>query len=153
MLAFAFATPAFAALPEVPVFPGPPTAEKDPQVRPPRIIYVPGPSGFFAGFGHASHRPLTRQLRWRRWTPTSAAAIGADWINDCRPNCAHGLRTPYPVKLTLSRPRVLGPYFVFTQIRVTFLVDPSAGVPKRTVTIFGLNYSTRSGYDWVYPNV
>jgi hypothetical protein len=150
VVTFAFATPAFAALPAVPEFPGPPTEGKEPLVRPHRIVWG---AGTFAGRGRPSHRPPTGQLRWRRWTPTSASATGADWMTDCggRPNCAHGLRTPYPVKLTLSRPRVLGPYFVFTQIRITFLVDRSAGVTKRSVSGIWLDYSRRSGYFWWIP--
>ncbi|MFF4365021.1 hypothetical protein [Streptomyces sp. NPDC001594] len=44
-------------------------------------------------------------LRWDTWGASTATATGTDMVNDCRPDCVQGTFRPYPVRVTLSKPR------------------------------------------------
>lgn len=115
----AFATSALAG-PVLPVYDGPPSA-KYMQARPNVIVYTGDGSGFFAGHGVAGRRQAhPPHLHWTSWTALQARGWGADWIDNCTPNCAHGRFTPYNVNLHAYRPRHLGGWLVFTRLAVTF---------------------------------
>lgn len=60
----------------------------------PRGIFFSGDSG-----------NIVLQLRWARWTQTTAVGHGTSDIQGCVPNCAAGSETPAPTRVTLSRPR------------------------------------------------
>jgi hypothetical protein len=42
-------------------------------------------------------------IRWAAWSATGAQGAGTVWINQCRPDCAAGHYTSYPVSLHASR--------------------------------------------------
>lgn len=141
---------AAASLPQVPVFLGQPLQGKDPLVKPSRITYTGDGTGFFAGGGYASHRPRIGRLRWQSWTATQAVAKGANWLDNCTPDCASGLRTPYSVALTLWRPRLVGGYLVFTRINVTYTKRVPLRWPKRFTMRLG---HPVYGFVWSFPRI
>ena len=120
VVGFGMTTAAFAAVPKVPVFLGPPRSGQTPRVRPPEIVYTGDGTGFFAGRGRAGYHPKFGHLHWTEWTATEAKAWGADWLDNCNPDCAGGYRKPFPVNLDLYRPRRTLGYLVFTRIKVTY---------------------------------
>jgi hypothetical protein len=73
-------------------------------VRPAEIIYTGDGSGILGGFDGGKGKGFGH-LRWTRWTTGSAFAHGADWIDDCRPDCAGGTFTPHAATVNAFRPR------------------------------------------------
>ena len=73
-------------------------------VRPAQIIYTGDGSGILGGFDGAPGKGFGH-LRWTRWTTGSAYGHGADWIDDCRPDCAGGTFTAHAATLNAFRPR------------------------------------------------
>ncbi|MGW1891369.1 hypothetical protein ACWCP6_14110 [Streptomyces sp. NPDC002004] len=65
-----------------------------PQVRPGDYILACGDGN-----------NLLKDLKWSAWGPETATATGTDWVNDCQPYCAAGRFHPYPVDVTLFRPK------------------------------------------------
>jgi hypothetical protein len=107
-------------IPVIPVFLGAPYHGKGLQRKPFVITYTGDGTGFFAGYGRTSHRPKVGRLHWSQWTSKEAMATGADWNDNCNPDCATGLRRAYRVRLKLYRPASLGGYYVFTRMAVTY---------------------------------
>ncbi len=62
--------------------------------KPARIILACGDAGIWLG-----------QLKWSRWTETTAKASGAYNENTCTPTCVAGHIVSRPVEVTLSKPR------------------------------------------------
>jgi hypothetical protein len=60
----------------------------------PRGIFFSGDSG-----------NIVLQIKWARWTQTTAVGHGTSDIQGCVPNCADGSETPAATRVTLSRPR------------------------------------------------
>ena len=81
-----------------------------------RIIYSGDGSALLAGPDE-----ISRHLRWTTWTATQGRASGADWHDDCIPDCARGTYTAYPASVHVYRPRVLGGYLLFTRMTVAYL--------------------------------
>jgi hypothetical protein len=104
----------------VPVFLGAPYQGKGLAIRPSEITYTGDGTGFFAGYGKPSHSPHVGRIRWTQWTPTQATGTGGDWIDNCTPACANGLRTAYRVGLKLYDPAVIHGHNVFTRLTVTY---------------------------------
>jgi hypothetical protein len=73
-------------------------------VRPAQIIYTGDGSGILGGFDGGRGEGFGH-LRWTRWTTGSAFGHGADWINDCRPDCADGTFTAHAATVNAFRPR------------------------------------------------
>lgn len=132
-------------LPKIPIFLGP-ASHNNLQIRPVRITYTGDGTGFFAGPGHASHKPRIGHLRWSRWTATGASGSGYDWDDNCTPACANGLRTPYHVLLALSRPGKLGGHLVFTRLQVSY-TGRRPKYEKRQSFTFKLSYY-RGSFSW-----
>ena len=44
------------------------------------------------------------QIVWRTWTATDASGIGVHNIDNCKPDCAFGTYSSYPVAVDLSNP-------------------------------------------------
>jgi hypothetical protein len=86
--------------------------------RPKGITYSGDGSAFIAGprdsTGHAM------RIRWRSWGRHDAAGTGANWLDNCTPDCATGGFSVYPAALRLSRPRMLGGYLLFTRMKLTY---------------------------------
>ena len=87
---------------------------RDRRLRKPEIVY----------FG--AHERIFK-LRWRSWDGKRARARGIYPVNDCRPNCAEGHITNYPVRVKLSKVRQCGSRFRYLRIRWTFRAGPYSG--------------------------
>jgi hypothetical protein len=140
-----YASAASGAVPQVPIY-NSSLGGSYLRVKPYVITYTGDDTGFLAGQGQASHHPKSGRLRWRAWNDTEALATGADWIDNCLPNCATGLRYPFPVRLELYRPRREGGYGFFTRMRVTY--THNAPTPGRRSLLFRVRYSS-SLFTWV----
>jgi hypothetical protein len=73
-------------------------------VRPAEIIYTGDGSGILGGFDGGKGKGFGH-LVWTRWTTGSAFGHGADWIDDCRPDCAGGTFTAHRATVNAFRPR------------------------------------------------
>jgi hypothetical protein len=73
-------------------------------VRPAQIVYTGDGSGILGGFDGGKGKGFGH-LTWTRWTTGSAFGHGADWIDDCRPDCAGGTYTAHAATLNAFRPR------------------------------------------------
>jgi hypothetical protein len=73
-------------------------------VRPAEIVYTGDGSGVLGGFDGGRGKGFGH-LRWTRWTTGSAFGHGADWIDDCRPDCADGTFTAHAATVNAFRPR------------------------------------------------
>ena len=73
-------------------------------VRPAQIIYTGDGSGVLGGFDGGKGKGFGH-LTWTRWTTGSAFGHGADWIDDCRPDCADGTYTAHRATVNAFRPR------------------------------------------------
>ena len=133
---------------KIPVEDGPARAGKNVQVKPYEIVWTGDGTGVFAGHGVAGRRPKFGRLHWSKWTATEGRASGSNWLNDCIPFCAAGRFTPFPVNLTVYRPRVLLGFKVFTRIKVTYTARVPHGY-KRTGT-FTLAVM-RKTFLWNFP--
>jgi hypothetical protein len=65
------------------------------QFKPKRITIACGDAGIYLG-----------KLKWSNWGSSSASATGTYNQNTCTPDCAAGHIKSYPVKVTLSKPKV-----------------------------------------------
>jgi hypothetical protein len=139
------------AVPAIPVFLGPPVPGKDPSLRPRVITYTGDGTGFFAGFGRAGRRPRVGRLHWSKWTTRVGVATGANWIDDCNPDCAGGLRTPYRVRLIVDKPKVLGGYEVFTRIRGTYTHSLPSFAHNRSFTMSLVYKPSSNDFFWKFP--
>jgi hypothetical protein len=72
-------------------------------VRPAQIIYTGDGSGALGGFDGGKGKGFGH-LTWTRWTTGSAFGHGADWIDDCRPDCADGTFTAHRATVNAFRP-------------------------------------------------
>lgn len=122
--------------PRVPAFGGS-AAYAGFQWKPYRIIYSGDGAALLAGrSGISSH------LTWTSWTQTVGRAWGADWHNNCVPDCARGTYSAYRANIRVYRPRQLGGYLLFTRMTVTYKVPPPPYLAYRHGFItFKLDYS------------
>ena len=105
------------------------------QVKPASILYTGDGSGILGGFdGTGAVHP--GRLMWQTWTATRATGSGADWIDDCRPNCANGTFKAHAVKVVAFRPE--GGHFT----RLTLSFHGAHGAKK-----WGIR---RNGGSWMY---
>lgn len=109
------ASAALAATPTLPAFVGPPSKD-NPVVKPHEIVYTGDSGEFFAGTG--KKRP--GNIHWTVWNGTEGVGTGANWIDNCTPNCASGKFSSYPVTFKAYRPRKVSKYHIFTRLKVTY---------------------------------
>ena len=121
-----------------------PAVHGDLQRTPARIIYTGDGTGFFAGPGEGGHRPRTQAIKWTQWEARTATGHGADWADNCNPNCAGGSFSAYAVSLRLSSPRVLDGYKVFTRLSAIYTRGRPSYVKDRHET-FTLRYEAKGG--------
>jgi hypothetical protein len=115
-----------------------------PQVKPKEIIYSGDGSALFAGTSKISHH-----ISWSSWTATGASGSGAQWLNNCKPSCAGGKFSSYPVKLQASRPEVIAGHDVFTRLKVTYTGKRPKGAPKtKTGKLSHENTSVGEAFFW-----
>jgi hypothetical protein len=60
------------------------------------------PKAFFIACGDGTDY-LTK-LHWSHWSESGATGTGVDEVNPCKPDCARGHFTAYPVTVKLSKP-------------------------------------------------
>jgi hypothetical protein len=120
------ATTALAAVPGV-------TSEGSapPKVKPATILYTGDGSGFFAGAKQVSKTNFGK-IHWSKWTKKKAVGSGANWLNDCKPNCAKGKFHGYPVTLKLTTPKKVAGKNIFTRMTVTYTQNLPAHAVKTT---------------------
>jgi hypothetical protein len=58
-------------------------------------------------------------IHWSSWTMTNAMGTASHSINNCKPDCAGGTFSSFPVQVTLSEPTTLEGVLVFTVITMT----------------------------------
>jgi hypothetical protein len=80
------------------------------SIRPRIIVLSPDGSSVLAGAGHhgrrsGRNRRWAGSIAWSSWTPSQAVGSGANWMNNCKPDCASGTYHPYPAKLRAYDPR------------------------------------------------
>jgi hypothetical protein len=107
-------------------------------VRPAQIIYTGDGSGVLGGFDGGKGRGFGH-LTWTRWTTGSAFGHGADWIDDCRPDCADGTFTAHKATLNAFRPR--GGRFTRLTIRTSYRGKPLVSNMKLVQTGRSLFYT------------
>jgi len=139
----AAASAAAAALPAVPTeLAKPAPAVKggiaNPAVRPGSIIYTGDGTGSLAGPQRARQK-----IQWSQWGTTSATGTGADYVDNCIPDCARGKASRTPVTLKLSTPKRIGGHLIFTRMLVTF---PSKGGRTQLWKVY---YDRLAGYSWI----
>jgi hypothetical protein len=131
-LTLGLALPAMASASTMPTGLGTPL-----QARPYQVRWTGDQTGWLGGFtGHASSkRRHFGRLRWTQWSGTEGHAWGADWGDNCSPDCAEG--TYYPVKVTVHvfRPNAQG---VFTRMSLTER-DITVN-PQHTITLDAVHW-------------
>lgn len=117
--------------------------------RTPReIVYSGDGSAFIAGAGHGSPA-----IVWSRWDAHAGRGRGADWHDNCIPDCAGGHFTAYPATITVYRPRRLGGYLLFTRMTTAFS-GPRPPYPgfRRAVITYRLQYQASAHtFFWSFP--
>jgi hypothetical protein len=88
----------------------------------PAKVNLSGDGGFLlAGFTGAHPTQSSRgdpfgELQWTTWSSTEGVASGAEWADDCRPNCAQGVYHAYRATVRVYDPNQAG---VFQRMSVT----------------------------------
>jgi hypothetical protein len=121
---------------------------KQAAVRPGAILYTGDGSGFFAGNGKPGKHPKVGKVTWTSWGAKTATGTGANWLNNCMPNCAKGTFQKFPVTLKASRPRTVLGKKVFTRLQVTYAGTAPHGLGKSE--LWKLKPSGRE-YFWNFP--
>lgn len=109
------------------------------QSKPFWIIYSGDGAALLAGRGSTSSR-----LHWTSWNAAEGDAWGADWHNNCVPDCARGTFFAFRATVKVYRPRRPGGYLLFTRMRVTYTGKRPPGYAHQTL-VFRLSYSPQYG--------
>jgi hypothetical protein len=80
----------------------------------PAVLYMSGDGSLWA-----------KDITWTGWGTTTATGQGTAEDNACRPDCAQGTFSPYPVTITLTRPVARHLDMVYTRAAVSI---PSLGL-------------------------
>jgi hypothetical protein len=107
-------------------------------VRPAQIIYTGDGSGILGGLDGGKGKGFGH-LTWTRWTTGSAFGHGADWIDDCRPDCADGTFAAHKATVNAFRPR--GGRFTRLTIRSSYRGKPLVSNMKLVQTGGSLFYT------------
>jgi hypothetical protein len=125
------------------------------QRRPFEIVYSADGSALLAGRGSGPSRPpahLSAGLKWLSWNSTEARGSGADWHDNCVPDCATGTYYRYPANMVAYRPRHLGGYLLYTRLTVTYTgARPPYPAYRKGFITFKLVYTPKSqafGWTW-----
>ena len=117
--------------------------------RTPReVIYSGDGSAFIAGPGHSSPA-----IVWSSWNAPLGRGLGADWHDNCIPDCARGHFTAYRAMITVYRPRRVGGYLLFTRMDTAFTGarPPYPGFRHATVTYRLLYQASSHAFFWSFP--
>lgn len=125
------------------------------QRSPAEIVYSGDGSALLAGRGSGPSRPparLSSWLKWLSWTSTEAHGSGADWHDNCVPDCATGTYYPYSAAVRAYRPRDLGGYLLYTRLTVTYAgARPPYPAYRKGFITFKLVYTAKpESFGWTY---
>jgi len=91
------------------------------EVRPANVAYTGDGTAVLGGRNGTPGTGDFGRLHWRHWRRRGASAVGVDWLNNCRPDCARGSFRPHPVALHLDRVR----HARFTRMVIRFRHRPT----------------------------
>jgi hypothetical protein len=74
-----------------------------------------------------------KSLHWRGWNQRRARSRGILPFNSCKPYCAAGKITNYPVKVKVSKPRDCGNHWRYLNLSYRFIGKAPLGNRKETV--------------------
>ena len=116
--------------------------------RPALIVYSGDGAAFLGGLGASARNPA--RLHWMTWAPHQARAWGGEWHDNCTPDCADGTYFTYRANVHLYRPRIVGGYWVFTRMTVTYTGRrPPSPACQRSSWTMRLKYSAQyDTYFW-----
>ncbi len=82
---------------------------------------------------------LLIKLKWSSWTTTNATGAGINQVNPCTPNCASSRSKPYPVNVTLSKPKACKnrSHKVFNRVTLTYTGKRPPGSKKTETDTLG----------------
>ena len=80
---------------------------------------VPGLRPALIFIGCATSANNLQHISWSTWTATGATGSATHGINDCKPSCAQGTYTYFPVNVRLSNPGRLNGMLVFKTIAMS----------------------------------
>lgn len=131
------AAPTSSARPTTPAATPSPTLTSGLPGAPPCEAYVPGlnvpgirPATIFMGC--ATSADMLEKISWSSWTTTGATGTATHGINDCKPSCARGTYTYFPVNVRLSQPARWKEMLIFETIAIT--PTSSVGRPEAVTT-------------------
>jgi hypothetical protein len=109
------------------------------QRRPFRIVYSGDGAALLAGTGSTFNH-----LTWTSWAGGQGRGRGADWHDNCVPDCANGTYAAYPVNVIVDRPELVGGYLLFTRMTTTYTAatPPYPAYRHRSVT-YKLDYNAQ----------
>jgi hypothetical protein len=106
-------------------------------VRPSEIVYTGDGSGVLGGFDGSGRYPHDGHLTWTSWTSREAKGKGAVWLDNCEPDCAQGVFSPYAV--TVRAFAVQGGHF--TRLTLRYRYEGKQIVDRRVIRRFGSTYN------------
>ena len=131
--------------PQVPTTDGSPRT-RGVLARRPKLIVYSGDGAAYVGGSHRRRRGAG-PISWSSWGGAAAVGTGANWLDNCTPNCAKGRFTAYPAQIRLDRPKRLGGRLVFSRLTLTYTARRPAHEHGRFV--LRLRYSrAESTYVW-----
>jgi hypothetical protein len=73
-------------------------------------------------------------ITWSSWTQKSAIGNGTGQVNDCTPDCVHGMTKMAPMQLTLSKPKKCSNgRRLFTKLRYTWTSGAPVGPASASI--------------------
>jgi hypothetical protein len=118
--------------PLVPSFSGP-LSRHDLQRRPWAITISGDGSNFLAGRGTSGRR--TGHMTWTQWSTSDGRGTGANWVDDCKPDCADGTFRGYAIQIHVYRPRRIAGRMLFTRLTMTFTAGRPSYIHSRQSTL------------------
>lgn len=77
---------------------------------------VPGIRPALIFIGCATSADMLKEISWSSWTTTAATGKATHGVNDCKPSCAQGTYTYFPVNVGLSQPARVKGMLIFQTI-------------------------------------
>jgi len=107
--------------------------------KPGRIIYSGDGAALVAGTS-----AVKGPIKWTVWNKVGGRGQGADWHNNCNPDCVGGNYHAYPASVHVYRARRVAGYLLFTRMTLTYTGahPPYPGYKRGSVT-FDLTYQTK----------
>lgn len=88
-------------------------------------------------------------LTWTSWNLTGGRAWGADWHNNCTPDCARGTYFAYRANVHVYRPEHMAGHMLFTRMTVTYTgAHPPYPAYRHGSVTYTLHYAPTYGGDF-----